>query len=118
MTKTQKALKSLEEKNIRPNGFYINKREIRIGDKKRDTLTYFQMQVKNASCAMNSADLKLYLGEYNRVTKEMKFRNAKNQMVVVKMGPSFVDEYMNSQAYTNYTQLLVGNLFRPQLGIM
>lgn len=73
--------------------------EKQIGDKKRDTMTVYTMVLRTSSYLPEHGDVKRFLAEYNRMTKEVTFRNEKGQLIVVqKMGPSVVRDYVYAMA--------------------
>ena len=79
--------------------YWIEKSVKQVGDKKNDTVTRYSMLLRNASFAPECADSTRFVCEYNRMTKTATFRNEKGQLVVVeKMGPRVIDEYVHAMA--------------------
>lgn len=79
--------------------YWLEKSIKQVGDKKNDTVTRYSMLLRNASFAPECEDSTRFLCEYNRMTKTATFRNEKGQLVVVeKMGPRVIDEYVHAMA--------------------
>lgn len=79
--------------------YWLEKSIKQVGDKKNDTVTRYSMLLRNASFAPECSNPTRFLCEYNRMTKTATFRNEKGQLVVVeKMGPRVIDEYVHAMA--------------------
>lgn len=102
--------------NFIVDGYSVNMTEKRTGDTKRQTSLYVSMTIRNGSCLPGNDDVKLFVGDYNPSTRELTYRNEKNELIVMKKtSPSFAQYFLKKVAKDNYNAFVNGKLLRPQV---
>lgn len=101
-----------------PTGYNLRKVETPLGDAGKEKKIVWYITIVNGRKWKTSKDLELFLAEYNTITKEATLRNYKNQLVIVdKMGPRVVNDYVWAMAAEIFNKFKEGDLFRPQYGL-